>query len=106
MTHRPEGFKQQILRFGLHRNRRFPNNRPRSGGMGVADSGRNAGEGYALMTPALVVMGLALAAPLLLMVLTSLKSQQGLGFAHGWTLAQYGAVLGEASYRALFIRSV
>ena len=74
--------------------------------MGVADSGRNAGEGYALMTPALVVMGLALAAPLLLMILTSLKSQQGLGFAHGWTLAQYGAVLGEASYRALFVRSV
>jgi spermidine/putrescine transport system permease protein len=74
--------------------------------MGVADSGRNAGEGYALMTPALVVMGLALAAPLLLMILTSLKSQQGLGFAQGWTLAQYGAVLGEASYRALFVRSV
>jgi len=72
----------------------------------VADSGRNAGEGYALIAPALVVMGLALAAPLLLMTLTSLKSQQGLGFAHGWTLAQYGAVLGEASYRALFIRSV
>ncbi|HXB52425.1 MAG TPA: hypothetical protein VNU69_06645, partial [Rhizomicrobium sp.] len=72
----------------------------------MADSGRNAGEGYALMTPALVVMGLALAAPLLLMILTSLKSQQGLGFAQGWTLAQYGAVLGEASYRALFVRSV
>jgi spermidine/putrescine transport system permease protein len=74
--------------------------------MGVADSGRNAGEGYALIMPALVVMGLALAAPLLMMILTSLKSQQGLGFAQGWTLAQYGAVLGEASYRALFVRSV
>jgi len=72
----------------------------------VAEKGRNAGEGYALITPALVVMGLALAAPLLLMTLTSLKSQQGLGFAHGWTLAQYGAVLDEASYRALFLRSV
>ena len=72
----------------------------------MAEKGRNAGEGYALITPALVVMGLALAAPLLLMILTSLKSQQGLGFAHGWTLAQYGAVLDEASYRALFLRSV
>ena len=72
----------------------------------MAEKGRNAGEGYALITPALVVMGLALAAPLLLMTLTSLKSQQGLGFAHGWTLAQYGAVLDEASYRALFLRSV
>ena len=72
----------------------------------MAEKGRTAGEGYALITPALVVMGLALAAPLLLMILTSLKSQQGLGFAHGWTLAQYGAVLDEASYRALFLRSV
>ena len=63
----------------------------------MADSGRNAGEGYALIMPALVVMGLALAAPLLMMILTSLKSQQGLGFAQGWTLAQYGAVLGEAN---------
>jgi spermidine/putrescine transport system permease protein len=72
----------------------------------VADSGRNSGEGYALLSPALVVMGLALAAPLFLMAVTSLKSQQGLGFAQGWTLAQYSAVLGRASYRALFLRSV
>ena len=72
----------------------------------MADKGRNSGEGYALLSPALAVMGLALAAPLVLMALTSLKSQQGLGFGAGWTLAQYGAVLGKASYRALFIRSV
>ncbi|HEX4272337.1 MAG TPA: ABC transporter permease [Rhizomicrobium sp.] len=51
-------------------------------------------------------MGLALAAPLVLMALTSLKSQQGLGLGDGWTLTQYGAVLGKESYRALFIRSV
>jgi spermidine/putrescine transport system permease protein len=75
-------------------------------GAGVADSGRNSGEGYLLISPTLLVMGLALAAPLLLMTVTSLKSQQGLGFAEGWTLAQFGAVLGRASYRALFIRSV
>ena len=72
----------------------------------MADGRGNSGEGYALISPALLVMGLALAAPLGLMVLTSLKSQQGLGMAEGWTLAQYGAVLGRASYRALFIRSV
>jgi len=72
----------------------------------VADSGRNSREGYALLGPSLLVMALALAAPLLLMTLTSLKSQQGQGFAEGWTLAQYGAVLGRASYRDLFIRSV
>ncbi|HVW74975.1 MAG TPA: ABC transporter permease [Rhizomicrobium sp.] len=72
----------------------------------MANKGHNSGEGYALLSPALTVMGLALAAPLVLMALTSLKSQQGLGFADGWTFAQYGAVLGKASYRALFIRSV
>ena len=72
----------------------------------MADSGRNSREGYALLGPSLLVMALALAAPLLLMTLTSLKSQQGQGFAEGWTLAQYGAVLGRASYRDLFIRSV
>jgi spermidine/putrescine transport system permease protein len=72
----------------------------------VADGGRNSGEGYALLSPTLVVMGLALAAPLLLMGVISLKSQQGLDFNQGWTLAQYGAVLGQASYRALFLRSV
>lgn len=72
----------------------------------MADDGRNRAEGYALLTPALLVMALGLAAPLLLMTLTSLKSQQGLGMAGGWTLAQYAAVLGKASYRALFFRSV
>jgi spermidine/putrescine transport system permease protein len=72
----------------------------------MADSGRNSGEGYALLSPTLVVIGLALAAPLVLMTLTSLKSQQGMGLGQGWTLAQYDAVLGQASYRALFLRSV
>src|SRR4051812_33190705 len=51
-------------------------------------------------------MGLALAAPLALMVLTSLKDQSGLGFAAGWTLDHYSAVLGRAGYRSLFLRSV
>ena len=72
----------------------------------MAGSGRNSGQGYALIAPTLVVMGLALAAPLGLMAVTSLKSQSGLGFAAGWTLSQYGEVLGRASYRALFLRSV
>ena len=72
----------------------------------MADDRRYRAEGYALLTPALLVMALGLAAPLLLMTLTSLKSQQGLGMAGGWTLAQYAAVLGKANYRALFFRSV
>jgi spermidine/putrescine transport system permease protein len=72
----------------------------------VAQKGGKSGEGYALLAPTLVVMGLVLAAPLLLMVLTSLKDQSGLGFAQGWTLDQYASVLGRASYRLLFARSV
>ena len=70
----------------------------------MADERRNRAEGYALLGPSLLIMALVLAAPLLLMTVTSLKSQQG--HAEGWTLAQYGAVLGKASYRALFLRSV
>ena len=105
MTHHHRGFKQQFLRFRLRQRPRFPNNRPGIEGVWV-DSGRNSGEGYALLAPTLAVMGLALAAPLLLMAITSLKSQTGATFSQGWTLAQYGEVLGRASYRALFVRSV
>jgi len=72
----------------------------------VSNRGRNSSQGYVLLAPTLAVMGLALAAPLLLMAITSLKNQNGLGFSEGWTLAQYGEVLGRASYRALFARSV
>lgn len=72
----------------------------------MADSRRNRTEGYTLLAPTLVVMGLALAAPLALMAITSLKNQSGLSFAQGWSLAQYADVLGRASYRSLFLRSV
>ena len=105
MAHRHPGFKQQFLRFRLRRPPGFPDNRANKGGS-VADRGRNSSAGYRLLAPTLVVMGLALAAPLLLMAITSLKNQSGLTLAHGWTLAQYGEVLGRASYRALFLRSV
>jgi spermidine/putrescine transport system permease protein len=105
MAHRQRGFKQQFLRFQLHERARFPDNPAQQGGS-VADRGRNSSQGYVLLAPALLVMGLALAAPLLLMAVTSLKAQSGMGFSTGWTLAQYGDVLGRASYRALFLRSV
>jgi len=72
----------------------------------TVDRGRNLGRGYRLLAPTLAVMGLGLAAPLLLMAVTSLKSQNGISLTEGWTLAQYGAVLGRASYRSLFLRSV
>ena len=89
----------------MRRRAQFPNNRPVIGGS-VADRGRNLRQGYALLTPALAVMGFGLAAPLLLMAITSVKSQSGISFSQGWTLAQYGEVLGRASYRSLFLRSV
>jgi len=72
----------------------------------VADSGRNLRQGYALLSPTLGVVGLALAAPMALLLLTSLKTQTGTGFEAGWTLAQYGEVLGRDSYRILFARSL
>jgi spermidine/putrescine transport system permease protein len=72
----------------------------------VADHGRSTRAGYSLLVPTLVIMGLALAAPLILMAVTSLKSQSGISFSQGWTLAQYGDVLGRASYGRLFLRSV
>lgn len=70
----------------------------------MAQAGRNQGEAYGLIAPALGVMAIGLMAPLALMLVTSLKSQSGPGF--GWTLAQYGAVFGRASYRILFLRSL
>lgn len=72
----------------------------------MADRVRNWRGGYRLLAPTLLVLGLALAAPLLLMAITSLKNQSGLTLVQGWTLAQYGEVLGRASYRALLLRSV
>ncbi|MEY4964973.1 MAG: hypothetical protein RL274_556 [Pseudomonadota bacterium] len=73
-------------------------------GADVAD--RNSGEGYALLSPTLAVVGLALIATMALLLVTSLKIQSGTGFEAGWTLAQYGEVLGKGSYRILFVRSV
>ena len=72
----------------------------------MAQGGRNSSDGYGLIAPALAVMALGLVAPLALMLVTSLKTQNGLGFAEGWTLAQYGAVFGRSAYRILFVRSL
>ncbi len=65
----------------------------------------NSGKGYVLLAPTLLVMGLALAAPLLLLAVYSLHDQNGLALG-GWTLAQYRAVLASAGYRSLFLRSI
>lgn len=73
----------------------------------MADS-RN-GQGYALLAPTLLVMAAVLAAPLGLLAVYSLKTQAGFGSIFGqpgWTLDQYAFVLGRASYRILFWRSL
>ena len=62
--------------------------------------------GYALLTPTLVVLALALAAPMLLLLVYSLKSQTGITIGGDLTWTQYQAVLGRASYRTLFWRSL
>ena len=74
-------------------------------GVVLAAGGRNAG-GYALLSPTLLVMLAALAAPLALLAIYSFKAQAGIGFAAGWTLDQYAQVLGRASYRVIFARSL
>ncbi len=51
-------------------------------------------------------MGLALIAPVALLIVTSLKPQTGTSLDAGWTLVQYGEVLSRGSYRTLFRRSL
>ncbi|MCP5411479.1 MAG: ABC transporter permease [Alphaproteobacteria bacterium] len=67
---------------------------------------QGAQNGYWLLAPTLAVMALGLAAPLGLVAVYSLKNQTGISLSEGWTLAQYGEVLGRASYRTLFWRSL
>lgn len=110
MTHRPgrfkRGFTGQFPSFGLRGNPHSRQQFHKSGREGrVTGNGRNS-EGYALLSPTLAVMGLALIAPVALLIVTSLKTQTGISFEAGWTLAQYGEVLGRTSYRTLFLRSL
>jgi spermidine/putrescine transport system permease protein len=62
--------------------------------------------GYALSAPALTVLILTLAAPMLLLVLYSLWSEHGLVIDTDPSLAQYRQVLGSDAYRRLFARSI
>jgi spermidine/putrescine transport system permease protein len=61
---------------------------------------------YALLSPTLAVLILALAAPLALLVLYSFWTQRGLSLDTQPTLAQYQAILGREAYFVLFVRSV
>ena len=62
--------------------------------------------GYALLSPALVILLLGLAAPLILLGLYSLWSQDGFALNTQLTLAQYDDVWSRETYRALFFRSL
>jgi spermidine/putrescine transport system permease protein len=62
--------------------------------------------GYALLAPALAVLALLLAAPLVLLFLYSLFTQTGLDLDTTLTLDRYGEVVTREGYLALFLRSL
>src|ERR1700733_14676428 len=62
--------------------------------------------GIMLLTPTMTAMGLALAAPMVLLGLYSFWSQYGLTLDTHLTLDQYAHAFGRASYRSLFYRSL
>jgi len=65
-----------------------------------------AARNYALMSPSIAVLVFALMAPVALLVLYSVWTQNGLQLDTSPTLAQYEAVLSREFYRSLFLRSV
>ncbi len=62
--------------------------------------------GYALLSPTMVIMVGAMAAPLLLLALYSFWTQDGFTLDTHLTAARYGELLGRDAYRALFYRSI
>ncbi|HET7335234.1 MAG TPA: ABC transporter permease [Rhizomicrobium sp.] len=62
--------------------------------------------GYALLTPTMIVMVVALAAPLILLALYSVWTQDGFAVDKTFTLTQYATAFGRENYRALFYRSL
>jgi spermidine/putrescine transport system permease protein len=65
-----------------------------------------AARNYALMSPSIAVLVFALMAPVALLVLYSLWTQNGLQLDTTPTLAQYESVFSRAFYRGLFLRSI
>jgi len=62
--------------------------------------------GLVLLSPTMLIMLAALAAPMALLALYSFWTQEGLVIDTTPTLAQYATSLGRATYRELFYRSV
>lgn len=65
-----------------------------------------AARGLALLSPTMIVMGVALAAPLGLLAVYSFWSQNGLVLDTHFTLDQYTSAFGRQTYRELFYRSL
>lgn len=66
----------------------------------------DAARGYVLLSPALIVMILALAAPMGLLAIYSFWTQNGLTIDRHFTLDQYVTSFSRETYRALFYRSL
>ncbi len=62
--------------------------------------------GLALLSPTMIIMLAALAAPMALLALYSFWTQDGYALNTQATLAQYATSLGRATYRELFYRSI
>jgi len=65
-----------------------------------------AARGLALLSPTMLIMLAALAAPMVLLALYSFWTQSGYALDTNLTLAQYATSIGRANYRALFYRSL
>jgi spermidine/putrescine transport system permease protein len=66
----------------------------------------DAARGYALLSPVMIVMVAALAAPMVLLALYSFWTQNGLALDTHFTLGRYSDAFSRETYRALFYRSL
>jgi len=66
----------------------------------------DAARGYALLSPVMIVMVAALAAPMILLALYSFWTQNGLTLDSHFTLDRYVDSFSRETYRALFYRSL
>jgi spermidine/putrescine transport system permease protein len=67
---------------------------------------RETRAGYLLLAPSMAVLLFALAAPVLLLIVYSFWTEEGLALDTTPTLAQYAAITTREGYRTLFLRSV
>ena len=66
----------------------------------------DAAKGYALLSPVMITMVVLLAAPLVMLILYSFWTQQGLAVDHTLTTGRYQEVIGKQSYHGIFWRTI